>query len=61
MRNVSDKRYGENQNTHFVFSNYFSKIVLFTKKFGEKKYTTGRPAANDNMAPCAFHAEYLRL
>jgi len=27
MRNVSDQTSGENQNTHFVFSNSFSKIV----------------------------------
>jgi hypothetical protein len=32
MRNVSDKSCRENQNTHFVFSNFFfSKIVPFMK------------------------------
>ena len=30
MRNVSDKSCAENQNTHFVFSN-FSKIVPFMR------------------------------
>jgi len=35
MRNVSDKR-RENQNTYFVFSNfYFSKIVPFMRKCGK--------------------------
>jgi len=31
MKNVSDKTFTENQNTHFVFSNLFSKIVLFMR------------------------------
>jgi hypothetical protein len=31
MRNVSDKSCRENQNTHFIFNDFFSKIVLFTK------------------------------
>ena len=31
MRNVSDKSCGENQNTHFVFSNAFPKIALFMR------------------------------
>jgi len=25
MRNISDKMWRENQNTHFVFSNFFKK------------------------------------
>jgi len=29
MRNVSDKNCRENENTHFVFSNCFSKLVPF--------------------------------
>jgi len=31
MRNVSDKSCRENQNTHFVFCNFFSKIVPFMR------------------------------
>jgi len=31
MRNVVDKRCRENQNTHFVYSNFFSKIVPFKR------------------------------
>lgn len=32
MKNVSDKCYGENQNTYFMLSNYFlKKIVLFMR------------------------------
>ena len=31
MRNVSDKFYRGNQNTHFMFNNFFSKIVLFMR------------------------------
>ena len=29
MRNVSDKSCRENQSTHFMFNNFFSKMVLF--------------------------------
>jgi len=32
MKNVSDKSCRENQNTHFVFSNFFSRIVSFMEK-----------------------------
>jgi len=31
MRNVSDKGCRENQNTHFVLGNSFSKIVLYMR------------------------------
>jgi len=31
MRNVSDKSCTENQNTHFVFSNFFFEIVPFMR------------------------------
>jgi len=49
MREVSDKRCRENQNTNFVFSNFFLKIVPFVRKCG-KKYYRVRQAADDNMA-----------
>jgi len=37
MRNVAHKRFTENQNTHFVFSNllFVSKIVLRMRKCGK--------------------------
>ena len=31
MKNVSDKICTENQNTHFVFNNFFHKIVPFMR------------------------------
>jgi len=31
MRNVSDKRCRENQNTHFMFDNFFPKILPFVR------------------------------
>jgi hypothetical protein len=31
MRNASDIRYRENRNTHFMFSNFFKKIVPFMR------------------------------
>ena len=36
MRNVPDKSCRENQNTHFVFCDYFPKIVPFMRKCGKK-------------------------
>jgi len=35
MRDVLDKSCRENQNTHFMFKNYFSKIVPFMRKCGK--------------------------
>ena len=35
IRNVSDKSCRENQNTHFMFDNVFSKIVPFMSSCGE--------------------------
>jgi len=31
MKNVSDKRCRENQNTHFMFNKFFSKIIQFIR------------------------------
>ena len=31
MRNVSDESCRENDNTHFIYSNFFSKIVPFMR------------------------------
>jgi len=31
MRNIPDKICRENQNTHSMFNNFFSKIVLFIR------------------------------
>jgi len=35
MRNVSDETYRENENTHFMFNNFFLKIVPFYYNVGE--------------------------
>ena len=43
MINVSDKRCRENQNTHFMFSDFFSKIVPFMRKCGKNIVERGRP------------------
>jgi hypothetical protein len=47
MRNVSDKRCRENQNTHFVFNNFFSKNVPFMR-YVEKYFRAGQ-VTDDNM------------
>jgi len=47
MKNISDKICRETQNTHFVFSDFFSKILPFSKIMW-KNVEWGRP--QDNMA-----------
>ena len=48
MRNVTDKRCGENQNTHFVFSNFFSKNCAFYEILW-KNVVTARKSTDDNV------------
>ena len=43
MRNVSDKSCRQNQNTHFVFSNIFPKILSFMRKCGKNVVEGDRP------------------
>ena len=38
MKNVPNKRCRENQNTHFLFGNCFSKILPFMRKSGKILY-----------------------
>jgi hypothetical protein len=45
MRNISNKICRENQNTHFMFSNVFSKIVPFIRQF--RKILVEPEAIND--------------
>ena len=49
MRNVSDKICRKNRNTHFVFNNYFPKIVPVYEIMWKKCCTTGQ-ATDDNTA-----------
>ena len=55
MRNVSHKICRENQNTHFMFSNFFffRKSCRLWDNVG--KYSTAEEAADDDMA----HAHYI--
>jgi hypothetical protein len=48
MKNVSGKSCRENQNTHFMFSNFFSKILKLLDNV-EKYFRVGQ-ATDDNMA-----------
>jgi hypothetical protein len=50
MRNVSNKSRRENQNTHFIFGNFFPKIVTFISNV--EKRGGAREAADGNMAAC---------
>jgi hypothetical protein len=47
MRNVSEKSCRENQNTHFIFSD-FSKIIFFMRYV--EKYCRARQTTDDHMA-----------
>jgi hypothetical protein len=43
VRNISDKRYRENQDTHFMFSNFFPRNLPFMRLCGKIWYSpTGR-------------------
>ena len=48
MRNVSDKSCSEYQNTHFVFTDFYSKIVQLVRYV--EKFCRTRQATDDNMA-----------
>ena len=50
MRNVSDKSCTENQNTHFVLSNFFPPVNRTVYEIMWKKYCTAGQATDGNMA-----------
>jgi len=49
MRNVSDNIYRDNQNTHFLFNNYFFVKCAVCEIVWNKYFTSGQ-ATDDNMA-----------
>jgi len=55
MRNVSDKNYRENQNTHFVLNNFFFLGNLAVYEITWTKIGTVGQATDDNSA----HALYI--
>ena len=61
MKSVADKRYRENQNTRFVFSDLFfpPKFMPFLRMW--KKCGTAGQAIDDKHGAGALHAGYLRL
>jgi len=52
MRNVSDKSCRENQNTRFMLSNCFSKIVPFMRQCGKTQYSQQATDDNTEHAHC---------
>ena len=52
MRNVSDKRCRENQNTNFLLSNFFENRAAFEIMW--EKYCTAGQATDDNMAQAHY-------
>jgi len=59
MRNISDKRRRENQNTHFVFSNFFRQSCGLWDNV--EKILQRRTLYRWKYGVCALHAGYLRL
>ena len=62
MRNVSDKSCRENQNTHFVFSNFLSKTVQFMGCGGRGKVkpnTEGRNLEHRISATASLYRSWL--
>ena len=59
MRNIWDQNCRENQNTHFVFSNFISKTVPFMRKCGKILYS--RAGHRWQYGAWALRAEYLSL
>jgi hypothetical protein len=53
IRDVSDKGCRESQNTHFMFSNVFQKIVLLNNV---EKCGITRQATDDNIIGCMHFA-----
>ena len=58
IRNVSD-RCRENQNTHFIFNNIFSKIVPFLRQRVKILYSLA--GYRRQYGECALRAGHLRL
>jgi len=59
MRNVSDKSWRQNQNTHSMFNNFFLKIVQFMRCGKILQSQTGHRLTL--RVACALHTGYLRL
>ena len=56
MRNVSDKICREDQNKHFVCSNFFSLTRAGNEKKWENVVETDRLKATIKYGSCALHA-----
>ena len=59
MRNVSDKSCRENQNTCFIFNNFFLKIVPFMRPCAKILYN--RPGHRKQYGSSTLHVGYLWL
>ena len=55
MRNVSDKSCRENQNTHFMFCNFFPKIIRPQMTIRRMRTACWIPTATNT------HSEYVKL
>jgi len=59
MRNFADKICRENQNTHFMFNNFFFNCAVY--KVMWKSIVKSRAGHRWQYGACALHTEYLRL
>jgi hypothetical protein len=54
MRNISDKGSTENQNTHFVFSNFFENRIFFLLDNVEKYFAAGQATGENAAHACCM-------
>jgi hypothetical protein len=52
MRNISDKRYRENQNTHFMFNNLFLETRAVYEKMWKSMVESDRPQITIQYGAC---------
>jgi len=59
MRDVSEKSFRENRNTHFLFNNVSLKIVPFVRWC--KKISKGHKSLKWQYGECVLHGGHVRL
>jgi hypothetical protein len=61
MKNVSDKDCRVNQNTHFMFNNFFSENRTFYEIMSKNMVETEGPQLTSQYGAYALHAGLARL
>ena len=56
LRNVLDKSYRGNQNTHLMFNNFFSENHIIYDVLSKNVVQLERPEMSSQYGKCALHA-----